>query len=119
MKFFMELDRVSGCSGFEQAIQGYAIHVLSITYQRLPRSILAEVSARSNCIVTLVLRFSMGFVSPKGGLSSVPEPLPSKIVLTLKTSLQAINVEGLSLDKFLEHQVNNNGWTLEKGGKVN
>lgn len=58
--------------GFEQAIQGYAIHVLSITYQRLPRSILAE----------------------------------------------AINVEGLSLDKFLEHQVNNNGWALEKGGKV-
>jgi hypothetical protein len=33
-----------GCpAGFERAIQGYAIHVLSITYQRLPRSILAEV----------------------------------------------------------------------------
>jgi hypothetical protein len=32
--------------------------------------------------------------------------------------VQAINVEGLSLDKFLEHQVNNNGWALEKGGKV-
>lgn len=32
--------------------------------------------------------------------------------------MQAINVEGLSLDKFLEHQVNNNGWALEKGGKV-
>jgi translation initiation factor 3 subunit K len=58
--------------GFERAIQGYAIHVLSITYQRLPRSILAE----------------------------------------------AINVEGLSLDKFLEYHVNNNGWTLEKGGQV-
>jgi translation initiation factor 3 subunit K len=58
--------------GFERAIQGYAIHVLSITYQRLPRSILAE----------------------------------------------AINVEGLSLDKFLEYQVNNNGWTLEKGGQL-
>ena len=28
-------------------------------------------------------------------------------------------MEGLSLDKFLEHQVNNNGWALEKGGKVN
>lgn len=27
-------------------------------------------------------------------------------------------MEGLSLDKFLEHQVNNNGWALEKGGKV-
>lgn len=28
--------------GFEQAIQAYAIHVLSLTYQRVPRSILAE-----------------------------------------------------------------------------
>eukprot|EP00246_Nothoceros_aenigmaticus_P008990 TRINITY_DN24269_c0_g1_i1.p1 TRINITY_DN24269_c0_g1~~TRINITY_DN24269_c0_g1_i1.p1 ORF type:complete len:225 (-),score=28.45 TRINITY_DN24269_c0_g1_i1:285-959(-) len=55
--------------GFEQAIQQFAIHVLSITYQRLPRQILAE----------------------------------------------AINVEGLSLDKFLEHQVNNSGWRTEKG----
>lgn len=36
----------------------------------------------------------------------------------LKFVMQAINVEGLSLDKFLEHQVNNNGWALEKGGKV-
>jgi hypothetical protein len=33
-------------------------------------------------------------------------------------ALQAINVEGLSLDKFLEYHVNNNGWTLEKGGQV-
>eukprot|EP00249_Psilotum_nudum_P009616 c22044_g1_i1 orf=265-972(+) len=55
--------------GFEQAIQGYAIHILSLTYQRVPRHILAE----------------------------------------------AINVEGLSLDKFLEHQVANSGWSLEKG----
>jgi len=29
--------------------------------------------------------------------------------------LQAINIEGLSLDKFLEHQVANSGWILEKG----
>lgn len=28
-------------------------------------------------------------------------------------------MEGLSLDKFLEHQVNTNGWALEKGGQVN
>ena len=27
---------------------------------------------------------------------------------------QAINIEGLSLDKFLEHQVANSGWLLEK-----
>lgn len=29
--------------GFEQAIQEYAIHVLSLTYQKIPRTILAEV----------------------------------------------------------------------------
>ena len=28
---------------------------------------------------------------------------------------QAINIEGLSLDKFLEHQAANSGWILEKG----
>lgn len=55
--------------GFEAAIQAYAIHVLSLTYQKVSRPALAE----------------------------------------------AINVEGLSLDKFLEHQVANNGWALEKG----
>ncbi|KAK3013606.1 hypothetical protein RJ639_009309 [Escallonia herrerae] len=55
--------------GFEQAIQAYAVHVLSLTYQKTPRSILAE----------------------------------------------AINIEGLSLEKFLEHQVANCGWILEKG----
>lgn len=54
--------------GFEQAIQAYAIHVLSLTYQKVPRTVLAE----------------------------------------------AINIEGLSLDKFLEHQVANCGWVLEK-----
>lgn len=54
--------------GFEHAIQLYAIHVLSLTYQKVPRNVLAE----------------------------------------------AINVEGLSLDKFLEHQVVNNGWAIEK-----
>ncbi|OVA13009.1 Eukaryotic translation initiation factor 3 subunit K [Macleaya cordata] len=55
--------------GFEQAIQNYAIHVLSLTYQKVPRTVLAE----------------------------------------------AINIEGLSLDKFLEHQVANFGWVIEKG----
>ncbi|MED6150545.1 hypothetical protein PIB30_073356 [Stylosanthes scabra] len=55
-------------SGFEQAIQGYAIHVLSLTYQKVPRAVLAE----------------------------------------------AINIEGLSLDKFLERQVANYGWAIEK-----
>ncbi|XP_019197022.1 PREDICTED: eukaryotic translation initiation factor 3 subunit K isoform X2 [Ipomoea nil] len=55
--------------GFEHAIQMYAIHVLSLTYQKVPRSVLAE----------------------------------------------AINIEGLSLDKFLEHQVSNYGWVIEKG----
>ncbi|XWS70128.1 hypothetical protein CRYUN_Cryun03dG0022600 [Craigia yunnanensis] len=51
-------------AGFDQAIQAYAIHVLSPTYQRIPRPVLAEV----------------------------------------------INIEGLYLDKFLEHQATNSGW---------
>ncbi|PON97048.1 Eukaryotic translation initiation factor 3 subunit K [Trema orientale] len=55
--------------GFEQAIQACAIHVLSLTYQKIPRSVLAE----------------------------------------------AINIEGLTLDKFLEQHVANSGWILEKG----
>ncbi|KAL0315903.1 UNVERIFIED_CONTAM: Eukaryotic translation initiation factor 3 subunit K [Sesamum radiatum] len=54
--------------GFEQAIRAYAVHVLSLTYQKVPRSILAE----------------------------------------------AINIEGPSLDKFLDHQVANSGWAIEK-----
>ncbi|XWS17543.1 hypothetical protein CRYUN_Cryun33cG0076300 [Craigia yunnanensis] len=60
---------VEAVPGFEQAIQAYAIHVLSLTYQKIPRPVLAE----------------------------------------------AINIEGLSLDKFLEHQAANSGWILEKG----
>ncbi|XP_061950614.1 eukaryotic translation initiation factor 3 subunit K-like [Populus nigra] len=60
---------VEAVPGFEQAIQAYAIHLLSLTYQKVPRSMLAE----------------------------------------------AINIEGLSLDKFLEQQVSSCGWTLEKG----
>lgn len=59
---------VEAVPGFEQAIQAYAINVLSLTYQKVPRSVLAE----------------------------------------------AINIEGLSLDKFLEHHVANSGWLLEK-----
>ncbi|KAL8488167.1 hypothetical protein ACS0TY_023990 [Phlomoides rotata] len=54
--------------GFEQATQAYAVHVLSLTYQKVPRSILAE----------------------------------------------AINIEGVSLDKFMEHHVANSGWAIEK-----
>ncbi|KAM1587516.1 hypothetical protein ACFX1X_026995 [Malus domestica] len=60
---------VEAVPGFEHAIQDYAVHVLSLTYQRVPRSVLAE----------------------------------------------AINIEGLALDKFLEHHVANSGWILEKG----
>lgn len=54
--------------GFEQAIQSYAVHILSLTCQQVPRAVLAE----------------------------------------------AINTEGLALDKFLEHQVAECGWLLEK-----
>ncbi|WCJ42860.1 Eukaryotic translation initiation factor 3 subunit K [Euphorbia peplus] len=60
---------VESVPGFEQAVQSYAIHLLSLTYQKIPRSVLAE----------------------------------------------AINIEGLSLDKFLEQQEANCGWTIEKG----
>jgi translation initiation factor 3 subunit K len=57
--------------GFEQAIQRYAIHVLSLTYQKVPRPVLAE----------------------------------------------AINIEGLALDKFIEYHAANSGWVVEKGGR--
>ncbi|KAL2649529.1 hypothetical protein R1flu_017657 [Riccia fluitans] len=62
-------DILEAVPGFNQAIQSYAIHVLSLTYQKLPRQILAE----------------------------------------------AINVEGLSLDKYIEQQQQHSGWSLEKG----
>lgn len=35
--------------------------------------------------------------------------------LIFSCGIQAINIEGLSLDKFLEHHVANSGWILEKG----
>ena len=57
--------------GFEQAIQSYAIHVLSLTYQKVPRPVLAE----------------------------------------------AINIEGLALDKFMEYHAANSGWVIEKGAR--
>lgn len=60
---------VEAIPGFEQAIRAYAVHVLSLTYRKVPNSVLAE----------------------------------------------AINIEGSSLDKFLEHQVAHNGWVVEKG----
>ncbi|GAA0166641.1 translation initiation factor [Lithospermum erythrorhizon] len=62
---------VEAVPGFEQAIQAYAIHVLSLTYQKVPRSILAE----------------------------------------------TINIEGVSLDKFIEHQVENSGWAVENNAE--
>ncbi|KAF8097059.1 hypothetical protein N665_0296s0040 [Sinapis alba] len=55
--------------GFEEAIQAYASHLLSLSYQKVPRSVLAE----------------------------------------------AVNMDGASLDKFIEHQVANGGWIVEKG----
>ncbi|GKB66831.1 eukaryotic translation initiation factor 3 subunit K, partial [Tanacetum coccineum] len=36
--------------GFEQAIRNYAIHVLSLTYQKLPSSVLAETVPRLSCV---------------------------------------------------------------------
>ncbi|CAI9286183.1 unnamed protein product [Lactuca saligna] len=55
--------------GFEQAIQRYAVHVLSLTYQKVPRTVIAE----------------------------------------------ATNIEGVSLDKFIELHVANSGWVVTKG----
>lgn len=37
-------------AGFEQAIQAYAVHVLSLTYQKVPRSVLAEVCFKCICV---------------------------------------------------------------------
>ncbi|XP_022899333.1 eukaryotic translation initiation factor 3 subunit K-like [Olea europaea var. sylvestris] len=67
---FMCIPSLGSIPGFEQAVQAYAIHVLSLTYQRLKisRSVLAE----------------------------------------------TINVEGLSLDKFIDHHVSNLDWAIEK-----
>lgn len=44
-------------TGFEQAVQAYAIHVLSLTYKRVPRTVLAEVLILS-LEVTFQVRFS-------------------------------------------------------------
>ncbi|KAK8968851.1 Eukaryotic translation initiation factor 3 subunit K [Platanthera guangdongensis] len=42
--------------------------------------------------------------------------LATKMTDSFKTqAVQAFNTEGLSLDKFLEYQVANSGWVLEKG----
>lgn len=38
-------------AGFEQAIQSYAIHLLSLTYQKVPRSVLAEVCFNFTCLL--------------------------------------------------------------------
>lgn len=49
--------------GFEQAIQDYAIHLLSLTYQKIPRAILAEVFLNSppQIIFVLLLIYILGF----------------------------------------------------------
>lgn len=39
------------------------------------------------------------------------------LILTHHFSIQAINIEGLALDKFLEYHAANSGWVIEKGGQ--
>lgn len=39
------------------------------------------------------------------------------LILRHHFSLQAINIEGLALDKFLEYHAANSGWVIEKGGQ--
>lgn len=61
-------DLVESVPGFEEAIQNYAVHVLSISYRKVPRHVLAE----------------------------------------------AVNINGPSLDRFLEHQ---KSWSILEGGQ--
>ncbi|KAK8960228.1 Eukaryotic translation initiation factor 3 subunit K [Platanthera guangdongensis] len=61
-------------------------------------------------MIALVNSFLAGFLA-----SSCPS---SEICLDAMLALihqNAFNTEGLSLDKFLEYQVANSGWVLEKG----
>ena len=39
------------------------------------------------------------------------------LILILYFYLQAINIEGLALDKFLEYHAGSSGWVIEKGGQ--
>eukprot|EP00850_Spirogloea_muscicola_P010415 SM000061S19242 [mRNA] locus=s61:357142:360879:+ [translate_table: standard] len=67
-KFWTEAARSRGLlESLEDGLQEYAIHVLSLTFQRVPRQVLAE----------------------------------------------AVNIDGPSLDKFLQDQVVAAGWTVE------
>ncbi|KAH0871577.1 hypothetical protein HID58_078599 [Brassica napus] len=72
--FGMKLPRTVTFSSLFQVLRklskAYASHLLSLSYQKLPRSVLAE--------------------------------------------LWLLNMDGASLDKFIEHQVANSGWILEK-----
>eukprot|EP00475_Leptophrys_vorax_P041765 TRINITY_DN78820_c0_g1_i1.p2 TRINITY_DN78820_c0_g1~~TRINITY_DN78820_c0_g1_i1.p2 ORF type:complete len:222 (-),score=1.24 TRINITY_DN78820_c0_g1_i1:140-805(-) len=62
-------DLLGGVPGFEEAIQTYALHVLSISHRRVPREILAE----------------------------------------------AININGPSLDDFIQRHVETSGWMVVPG----
>ena len=48
------------------------------------------------------------------GAKTIIELIHAKILLNWACMWQAINIEGLSLDKFLEQQVATCGWILEK-----
>lgn len=69
---------------------------------------------RGFCATIFMIRAWKGCICHESNCSY----LSCKAATDFFTIMQAINVEGLSLDKVLEHQVNNNGWALEKGGKV-
>ncbi|KAB1220259.1 Eukaryotic translation initiation factor 3 subunit K [Morella rubra] len=132
---------VEAVPGFEQAVQAYAIHVLSLTYQKVPRSVLAEnrliglfLDEAENRVCVFaqkgqslgfkrtgkiggwgggelgVLECSTVYRQPLLGVGKWRKPENHK-----RKKGAAINIEGLSLDKFLEHQVVNSGWILDKG----
>ncbi|KAK4774905.1 hypothetical protein SAY86_009840 [Trapa natans] len=49
--------------GFEQAIQAYGVHVLSLTYQKVPRAVLAEVFFHHICSSCIYYCCGIYFIS--------------------------------------------------------
>jgi len=65
-------------------------------------------------MIKLIVQVSMCCNLNSLEAKTVIELIHAKILLNWACMWQAINIEGLSLDKFLEQQVANCGWILEK-----
>jgi translation initiation factor 3 subunit K len=48
-------------------------------------------------------------------ISLLPAYMDSFLLMRLPHFFQAINIEGLALDKFMEYHAANSGWVIEKG----